>query len=517
MNIRYYIAIIVTIAFYPIASAASNCKECDCPYTSKSYMAIEPPFQTAAPERMNIFSLYWTYEEAIRDEREHALQIVPFGGKTTNPTELARYFFPSCKTVLVASEPENDVDRDLRVQNFNIYTLNGTFRSLICICPEQTVAGFGFTYQYTHPWCEDSEHGIWASVSFPFVQVRNNINLQEQVIDNGGGPNPSANNVVNANMIEALNQSAWNFGKISPCTLTKNGVADVELKLGYVWFPESPCQANLYLGGIIPTGNKPEAKYLFEPIVGNGQHGAIMIGGGLAFCFEMGCDHAHTLRVACEGQGKYLFSNTQCRSVDLQQKPWGRYLEMYASLDQALMAQSLFFADPDLAANLSTPGINILTLPVDVRPGYFVSITPAVSYTVCEFMIEAGYSFFARGNECVTLACPFKQGPAIKHQLGTGETNPFRTINGNPIIEDIVTNTSITFYAQNQLTEADLDLQSAAQPGYLSHTVFGVLGYVADWDCVGCMAHIGGSYQFSPQTNAAPDRWLVWATFGISC
>ena len=64
---------------------------CDYEITSRSYLSVRQPFQSASPEMVSAF----------RSERAHAredgfggaAQIVLFGGNSTNSDDLGRFFF----------------------------------------------------------------------------------------------------------------------------------------------------------------------------------------------------------------------------------------------------------------------------------------------------------------------------------------------------------------------------------------------------------------------------------------
>src|SRR5690606_21046646 len=124
----------------------------------------------------------------------------------------------------------------------------------------------------------------------------------------------------------------------------------------------------------------------------------------------------------------------QIRSFDLKNKPWSRYIDMYINQEQAQLALT------DADAILATPGINILTQHVKVTPGLVHDINSAFVFSVRKFEGEVGYNFFAKRAECVKLACPWIEGPSLKHSNGNGQTNPIRNIQGNPFLEQVVLN-----------------------------------------------------------------------------
>jgi hypothetical protein len=72
----------------------------------------------------------------------------------------------------------------------------------------------------------------------------------------------------------------------------------------------------------------------------------------------------------------------------------------------------------------------------------------------------------------------------------------------------------VLYSAGPTITEADLDLSSAANPATLSNIIYGTLGWSWDW-CLPTFVAVGGSYEFT-SINTAVSRWNVWGKFGIS-
>lgn len=514
---------------------------CDYEIASRSYLSLRQPFQSASPEMVSAFRSERTH--AREDGFGGAAQIVLFGGNSNNSDDLARFFFFNGKTVLTVDEralcvfPSNPAQpacqpRDLLSQHFNIFTVEGTFRSEIAIDPKQSVAGAGFQIRQGFCQNEDKGRGFFAGFSFPIVRVKNKINFREDIISDGGGPayttgstNRLTDDYVAANMTEAFEQPEWRFGKIDTegcCpSQSKTGVADIEAKIGYEWLEHDPCHLESYLGVKIPTGNKPTGEYMFEPIVGNGRHWGMMWGNAVGVQIWSDEAKARSLRVEYNGHTQYLFRNTQCRSVDLVNKPWSRYIEVYKDLDQAITASNFASSNASLAANYATPGINVLTIPLHVRPGFSHNTNGALVFKTGKFQVEGGYNLYCRQSECIKLPCPWVEGPAIKHRLGAGQTNPVRDITGNFRLEQIDPTVAANFmqlgdYKFNLIKETDLDLISASNPTIITHTLYATLGW--NWDDRNYPLFIngGGSYEFSNSTNAAVERWLAWIKGGIS-
>jgi len=507
--------------------ADDSCRACsnDVRYSGQSYISIHPQFQSSSPEMVSGF----------RQQRLHArlegirgtFQAVAFGGASTENDKLQRYFTPFGKKTLIIDERSENQDKDMLASHFNIFTNNENFRSKISFYPNQTTFGLGLQYRQSFWRNEEKKRGYFVNISTPLTRIKNEFKLIEQVENNGNGPNFSAKNEVVANMREAFTQESWNYGRIeskksgdncvlSPQSETK--LADIETKIGIEWLENDPCHLESYIGLLIPTGNKAKGKHIFEAIVGNGGHPAFMTGASFGALVWENERKGRQIRTEYALHTAYLFQNKQVRSFDLRNKPFSRYMQLYANKEEAKLAANLENSNAQLAQNLFTPGINLLTQPVAVTPGFQFNMTTAAVFTDGNgFQAEGGYNYFARRAEEVCLRSSWKEGPAIKHIDGGGKTNPVRDITGNPLIESIdLTANELKNYDNNLIKESDLDLSSAASPAIITHTYFASLGYHCDDREYPLFGNVGGSYEFSRANNAHLERWTVWFKLGMS-
>jgi len=445
-------------------------------------------------------------------------------GYETRGSELASYFLPSCKNCLVTTEDLTNQGADLLSSNFNIFTQGGDgltadapFESRTGFSAQQSTIGLGLHYKQGFCFNDDRTKWWYIDTNTPITHVKNTVILKETVIQTGGGVDTTASPNAVANMTQAFNQSDWCFGKINSCAHTKTGLADIELKFGrqLMWYEEF--NAAIYVGVLIPTGNKPNAHYVFEPIIGHGKHAGIMWGAEGGAQLWANCDNTWQLMLECDANAQYLFKNKQTRSFDLKLKPWSRYLAVYANQAQAAEADALVTTAPEQSFFLATPGINIFTQQVDVKPGFSCNATSALIVTSdCGFQGEAGYNFFARQAECVMLTCSWQQGPAIKALGGQGATNPYRNITPNTASNSGLNDVLLTAYNTSLIQASDLDLQSAAHPCIISHTLYGSAGYKWNVFCLPIDFNIGGSYEFAGKTFAVMKRWTLWGKFGLA-
>src|SRR5581483_8539206 len=334
--------------------------------------SIQPNFTSVTPELVS--AIRSDFNHSREDGRSGCFQFVLFGSKSTNKKDLARYFFPNGLEELSVVEaypvPEelgfNNGEQDLLAQNFNIFTVDKNFQSTIAIAPQQSNVGLGLYWRQSFWKNHDRGRGFWLSLSAPISHVKNNMHLTEDVKSTSAADTAANPNAVN-NMIAAFNQPSWKYGKITQNSMTKTGLADIEFKIGYEWLQHEPAHMESYIGLIIPTGNKQEAKYVFEPIVGRGKYVGAMFGSSLGLEIWNNAAGDKNIRFELANHNEYLFHNTQTRSFDLRNKPWSRYIDVYA--DEAQAQEAAEEADPELAATLATPGINVFTQKVKVTPG----------------------------------------------------------------------------------------------------------------------------------------------------
>jgi hypothetical protein len=479
--------------------------------TSKTFFSVRPPFQSASPEKVSLFQN--NIVNNIDNKYGGSLQLVVFGGESCNRDDLARYFMPFGKTTLVVKKQGKDEVplvtpyADIIATNFNVITVNDNFESRISFNPKMKIFGIGLNYyQRFFRFC-------WAEISAPITYVDTSVGLREDVLNDGGGAKatPVGVDTFVTNMAEAFKQTAWQYGKIDGTNdMDKWGIADIELKVGLQKTKDDHYYSG-YIGMLIPTGNKAKAVYIFEPIVGNNKHFGFLTGGSGGFDLWKNRKGNKKLQCSMHWHVQYLFSNTQKRSFDLCDKPWSRYFALYRDFAQAEQAN---LAVGDAETYLSTPGINILTRDVKVKPRFSCNINKSLEFTIKSFLAEIGYNLYLRQSEDITLKHDWELGPAIKHADGDGDLNPFKQMNMNGVNAEITYDDEAT-YNRWRILESDLDMTSASHPSVISHTIYGSMGYYIKQHKNPMMVGFGGSYEFG-EDNVVLGRWTLWGKFLVS-
>lgn len=589
------VSLLMLGAFYGIAEAAScstsssscstspSCNtSCDTSCDSNSvscqgdvagtFLFIRPNFQVGMPEVESLWRRRANNGEC-GEGREcgigGAIQIVPFGGRSTKSARLGSFFLfgGDVNSATVGSSQAlsaTTAPAQINPVNFGVdyFGTGAGYSSTITFNPHQSFAGVGFEWRQYLGWWNECDSQWWFDISFPFEQVQNKMNLCEIVTSSGGTLRTGAA----ANMVEAFaglgvytnvtgagNAVSMQFGLIplssncststvnncssgcdddcstsvsscssscstvSTCSSTsnstrRNGIADVTIRLGYDALCTECCYVNGYVGVLAPTGNRPTARLMFEPIIGHNRHVGFVFGSLMSYDIWKDCDRALSWEVNFDSL--YLFKGKETRSFDLNgHGDLSRYLLVYASA-------------ADAAAGLVSPGINYFTQQVNVTPRFWASINSALVYNQqCGLAAELGWNFWAKQAEEVSLSnascftgvslvalglSNTQYDPAASNLLNSiGNNNSCQDVDGLPCLSS-----SAALATDLVLTASDLNLCSGANPAAMTNTLYGTVGYNFDWR-VPMFVGVGGSYEFTP-INTALNRWTVWGKFGVS-
>ena len=229
------------------------------------------------------------------------------------------------------------------------------------------------------------------------------------------------------------------------------------------------------------------------------------------------------------------------RSFDLKGNEWSRYMMVWANAED--YAAALAVADSGGQTQTSgadrnyTPGINVFTQNMKVTPGFQIRLNQAVYFKSEKFSAELGWNVFGRAQECVKFACDWDAAPAFadaSYIAGVGLNNSrtiyndaqtmvanatanlnFANVNGRVynLANTILNSTAnADLYSQFVITEAQVNLASAATPAAVINTPYAVLGYAFGCGDYKPVVSIGAQYEFTGN-NRALNQWMVWGKF----
>lgn len=275
--------------------------------------------------------------------------------------------------------------------------------------------------------------GLFCFVHTPIVNTRWDLNFAECNINEGSAgypigyftPHPVPRATLRNNFTEyVIDCNGLNLGddvfieplqaaRMSTESKSDTALADIRFALGWNFFQDVDYHLGLGILAAAPTGNRPKGNFIFEPIVGNGNHwelGALLWG------------HATFWRSECEEKFfsgwmqaniTHMFKAHQFRFFDLNCKPNSRYMlaeRMDNPVNLLLSNTTEDETDNSTVPNnqfkdLYAPVANLTLQEVDVTVGVQADIVVMLNYTSCGFSWDLGYNFWARTCEKITPDC----------------------------------------------------------------------------------------------------------------
>lgn len=422
--------------------------------------------------------------------------VTPFYMQSNNGKKIARSLLPN-----------NDLNLNIQENGSgNICSLwldliappGLSYSSTITLSPvSKTTGGYFLARVDAKNFCPSSAWWIknaWFSVSFAAMKVAHTLHLKETLTgDKTYGTIPEI-----TTGIQAFNNPQWCYGKLNPHTLSRRGVDDVQLKLGsnYYCFNDQR-RFGFYLVGTIPTGNMPQSKFIFEPLVGT-RHGAL--GFGIMGDFICPINQDEQWSFLYDFKYRYLFSGREIRSFDLLTNgDWSRYMLF---VNQA-------------TTSVSFPAINNCTVPATVTPGSQIEGWLALHYASCSWNVELGYNVWWRTKDSITLLSALPRNIGMYDLAGAVGGTPISASNANISQSAIGPNQapSDTVFTPSTM----LNCASAAQHRTSTNSLYLAFSYngitCAYNDEHAWLFGIGGGYEWAHLHALA--QGSIWAKLGL--
>jgi len=514
-------------------------------YTNKTFL-MPRPVGVDLPMEMTTF--HELVEHKGHDRFGGTFAVTGFG-KGTSSDGMGRYFLFNNKDTVTLSEGLNGdgaghpavattSDLDLR---YLIHDFAGTnnaavqpgfpFPVTVGLSPEQTAYGVRFDY---HQCLGKILKGLYFYANLPVAHVQNDLKLNiggtpvnyTPGVVVAGPTTPSVqttlanyfagtfSNPSTAAGVPANSQVALTNAKIAG-KRSETGVADIDLGLGYKFLHKERYHAALAIAVTIPTGDEADGAYLFDAIVGNGDHFAL--GGDLCAGARIWGDCDHNLKLNLSMKYRYLFESTEKRTLGIKGRNFGQYL----LLVPAATTLPVSFV----------PAANVTTLNVDVTPGSQFDGILGFTYNNGGFTFDLGYNLYFREEEDVKLKGAFTDGSyAIANVTANATTLATRDAAGVAVpaappiaggatptplvVATYIDGATVAAQTANILTKATLDLDAASTPSQLTNGIYTGIGYsFKEWDTP-LMLGLGGKYEWASK-NSAFDQWTVYGKIGI--
>lgn len=461
-------------------------------YQSQSYMYTRPLFQNLAMQQSLWHSMVYQKDGPWLT----GIQLTAAYQSATPVRKNKYYFLLDCHEDLLVSGDDNinDIwDRQVRAEWLS---LPSNFRGKMTVAPCQVQTGVALEIHqdFCHMFDIDFLKDYWLSVVIPLVYVKNNLNLSQWNIQNPG--------TCPEDILQAFANPAWNFSKICGQRSVVQP-ADIYFRLGKAYYNKNNFQLIYYSGFVIPTSSEQDARYLFSPVAGFDGHWG-MIGGVHTQILLSSDDCRYAICAFAALEEIFLLRSTQWRTFDIECKPLSRYM---------------LFSRRHSLPNSFTPGVNVLTRKVRVRPFLMADFACGCRMKTEYFEFELGYGIWGHGDERLELKC---EKPCSElNEYGIAGTAPKgyyeavtadkSTIN-NQAPYDRDANGDPIFVA---VGPGQLDLLSASSRSALNHKLFASLGALN----IGASQRGlfgAGVYIEIPQWRTTLQTWGIWVKWGTN-
>ena len=424
-----------------------------------------------------------------------------FWQQSANGQEQGKYFLADGTSTIDVSPSAASDSNPLPDSSLDLGTMLHVFdratdvagSTLVSLDPRQEVYGLRLDYHHS---LDRLLSGLYLDAAMPVVTVSNNPRLR--VSDDAGHADQLTRFFAGTYSSHAPHnaQAALRTGKIAG-KRTESGVADIDVMLGYTFLDKAKYHATCGLAVAMPMGNKATGDWLFEPIVGNGQHWGL--GADLSASARLWeCDEQSIL-VSLVMKYRYLFENNQRRVLGLT---GGNQVG-----ESNLAQYQLLGQHSPTARNVALiPAANVLAMKCDVTPGSLLDANLGLTYRRGSFSVDLGYNMYFREAESLTVKDSLASGLAIANAAFDTSTAFDVTHNS-----DVVTDSG---GADPILSLNNIDSTAALTPSQFTNALYGGAGYTFKNFDGPVMLGVGAKYEWA-NNNSALDQWGAWLKLGV--
>jgi len=337
---------------------------------------------------------------------------------------------------------------------------------------------------------------MYITTIFVVSETENQINLRQTNVQNPNTTDPNKP----ADILQAFNQPSWCFSRIDNCQKKEVGLAEIRLKIGTSYISENEFQLNYYTVLAIPTGNKQNAKTMFEPVNGNNHY--LGIGAGVNMQVPLNRDiSSYHLCLFLDLESVVLIRNKQFRTYDLfdtldrKAKPWSRFL---------LINKQNLTPPMDIETTTNLPGVNFLTQKIYSKPFNVVDFALGWRLGTESIEAEVAYGIWGHPTERTNLNTP------IKEVFGIAGSGPGKTASRSTIAQQAPDDLDFV-----PITRFDLDRQTGESSGGFNQRAIASIGYVHKGKTIDGLLGVGGSVDIPFETSLL-ELWKVWVKLAMT-
>ncbi|MBA2307127.1 hypothetical protein H0W26_03275 [Candidatus Dependentiae bacterium] len=190
-------------------------------------------------------------------------------------------------------------------------------------------------------------------------------------------------------------QDPWCSGKFNFTRATRNGLADIDVILGYNIINDDCYHLGFYGQAVLPTGKKQKSLFVLDPTIGNGKF--FELGAGISAHTVLWSGEDSNVALFLEGNVTHMFRSRQCRLFDLKDNgPFSRYMLLK---EFNTNGTTFSYADRLISATC------FATREVDVSLAVKADFSLKLAYRWCGLGIDVGYNGYGHSHESIELRC----------------------------------------------------------------------------------------------------------------
>ncbi len=227
----------------------------------------------------------------------------------------------------------------------------------------------------------------------PEAITRNNLLTDFSAYIAGGAPQPFGDLLFNG----------LHYARIDCEDHTAAGFAELRAEFGWDYWHDACNHFGFNVQAAAPTGKRPKACRVFEPMIGNGHHWELGAGFSGHHLFYLCSENDRAVGFYYDVNLTHLFGTKQRRTFDLCDRPNSRYMlaeRLGKPVSLLIGTSGDAGVDPDFQfKNEYTPVANLTTLDVHVSAALQADIVAMFNFCFCNWSVDVGYNFWMRSSE----------------------------------------------------------------------------------------------------------------------
>lgn len=445
-------------------------------YTNKTYMAPRPVGQNLALESATVNGLTRHHHH---DAIGGTLEVTGFYTSSQDKQGIGSYFAPfNSSSFAIANYGNNQA-----LDSYTIINWDGISNNPVTMSFAPTEETYGFVVRY-HQTLSKLSDKLFLTINVPLVTVKHAMNMKIDAMPDDIAtlsnyfagtlaPVPVDNSDARVPLTNALIDGVNSVSK----------PGDIDVQLGYTFINNEKTNLVGTASLVLPVGNKPQGKALWEAVAGNGGHCGLGLGGKLTS--RVWGSHNKQINLTLGVDYRYLFEAVEHVTFGIKNVNFGQYQDTGIGALSADMQQTV-------------PAANILTLDARVRPQGSFEALASLTYKHNDCSATIGYNVFRRGEGEVSL------------KNSWNDTQYAYSLS----YVDMTSGAAFNTLATAALPQSSIDT-SSIQSVIMSQKVFGEIAHTFSKRENPVVIAAGAHYEFAG-TNGTVENWGINVKAGIS-